>query len=231
MMQMPADLIAFLREATRSLLVRRMLVPALLLAVLLTATNIVIVRNAPQPGQPALPPLFIAAAIARVGGLLVFLVAIIRILAASPRPAWLPDGAFWLTGLASILLFTLSALLGRLTGDPDDALGFLVSSALFTLIIAPLAPWLMALAAERPLAWRPAPWLRNMRAWLVQLVFWSLLLLTPLSFVHARIDIAVLRGVGDWFWPAMLFDGPLSAVLALLGIGLNNAAYWRVARS
>jgi len=28
----------------------------------------------------------------------------------------------------------------------------------------------------------------------------------------------------------MLFDGPLSALIALLGFALNNAAYWRVAR-
>ena len=70
-----------------------------------------------------------------------------------------------------------------------------------------------------------------MRAWLLQLIFWSLLLTTPLGFAHVVIDDAVLRGVGDWFWPAMLFDGLLSVVIALLGFALNAAAYRRVARS
>jgi len=226
-----ADLLAFLREAATPLFSRRLLVPALLLTLLLTATNIVIVRNAPQPGASALPPLFIAAALARVGGLLVLALGIIRILAASPRPTWLPDGAFWLTVLASILLFTVAALLDFATGGRSDALGLVISSALFTLIVAPLAPWLVALAAEKPLAWRPGPWLRNMNAWLLHFVFWSLLLITPLGFLHASIDNWVIRGAGDWFWPAMLFDGPLSVVIALLGLGLNNAAYRRVARS
>jgi hypothetical protein len=176
--------------------------------------------------------LFILAAIVRVGGLLVFTVGLIRLLAASPRPVWMPDGAFWLSALATILSISASVLIDRLTGDRSDALGFVISGALFMLIVAPLAPWLMALAAEKPLAWRPGPWLRNMQAWLLQLVFWSLLLLTPLSFMHAEIDTAVLEGrIGGWFWPAMLFDGPLSAVIALLGLGLNAAAYRRVARS
>ena len=224
------DLLAFLREAVTPLFTRRMLVPALLLTMLLTATNIVIARNAPEPGATALSPLFLAAAIVRVGGLLVFVVAIMRILAAGPRPPWMPDGAFWLSALVGILLFAVAPLIGLVTGNRTDALGFAISSLLSTLIVAPLAPWLMALAVEKPLAWRPWPWFRDMRAWLLQLIFWSLLLITPPGFVHAEIDSAVLGGVGDWFWPAMLFDGPLSAVIALLGLGLNNAAYRRVAR-
>lgn len=227
----PADFLAFLREAATPLFSRRMLAPALILTLLLTATNIVIVRNAPPPGSTALPPLFIAAAIARVAGLLVLVIGSVRILAASPRPAWVPDGAFWLSLLASIPLFIVSALLDILTGNRSDALGFVIASTLFTLIVAALSPWLVALAAAKPLAWRPGPWLRNPPAWLPQLVFWSLLLLTPLAFIHSSIDNWVIRGAGDWFWPAMLFDGPLSAFIALVGLGLNNAAYWRVARS
>src|SRR5690349_8825014 len=115
-----SDLFAFLREALAALFSRRMLVPALLLTLLLTASNIVIVRNAPSPGG-ALPPLFLAAALARVGGLLVFVIAIVRILAASPRRPWLPDGAFWLSALAAILLFAVSALVGLAVGSEDGA--------------------------------------------------------------------------------------------------------------
>lgn len=230
-MRAAADLLAFLKEALTPLFSRRMLVPVLLLTLLLTATNIFIVGNLPQAGATTLPLLFLAAAFARIAGLLVLAIAIIRILAASPRPAWMPDGAFWLTVLASILLFAVSALIGIVTGNRTDALSFVISNTLFTLIMAPLSPWLVALAAEKPLAWRPGPWLRNISAWLPQLIFWSLLLVTPLAFAHASIDEAAIRGFGDWFWPAMLFDGPLSVVFALIGFGLNNAAYWRVARS
>jgi len=32
------------------------------------------------------------------------------------------------------------------------------------------------------------------------------------------------------FWPAALFDGVLSTLMALIGLGLNAAAYRRVAR-
>jgi len=231
MMRAAAGLLAFLREAAAPLFSRRLLVPVLLLTILLTASNIVIVRNAPQPGATALPPLFIAAAVARVAGLLVLAIGITRILAASPRPAWMPDGAFWLSVVATILLFAVSALTGAVTGNPTDALGFVVSDILFILIVAPFAPWLVALAAEKPLAWRPGPWLRKWQMWLPQLIFWSLLLVTPLAFVHASIDNAAIRGLGDRFWPAMLFDGPLSVVVALVGLALNNAAYRRVARS
>lgn len=204
--------------------------PALLLAMLLTASNIVIVRNAPAPGATALSPLFLAAAIARVGGLLLFVVAIIRILAASPRRPLMPDGAFWLSVLAGILLLAVSASIGFAVDSEKGLPNAAISSVLGTLAIAPFAPWLVALAAERPLAWRPTPWFRDLRAWLPHLIFWALLLIAPLGLLHGAIDHAVLRGVGDWFWPAMLFDGPLSAVMALLGFGLNNAAYRRVAR-
>ena len=41
---------------------------------------------------------------------------------------------------------------------------------------------------------------------------------------------SLLGGVGDWFWPLALVDGPLSAVLVLLGLALASAAYRRVAR-
>jgi hypothetical protein len=226
-----AGLPAFLREAGSLLLARRMLVPVVLLTLLLTVTNIVAARTAPQPGAAALPPLFIAAAIARVGGLLVFVVALIRILAASPRPLWLPDGAFWPGALLSILLLAVSGLIGILAGSRGEVLDLVISGVLSALVVAPFAPWLMALTAEKPLAWRPGPWLRDIRAWLPQLVFWSVLLTTPLTVLHGWIDFAVMNGgLADRFWPAMLFDGPLSAVIVLLGLGLNAAAYWRVAR-
>jgi hypothetical protein len=223
-----ADLRAFLREAVTPLFSRRMLVSALSLTLLLTVTNIVIALNVPPPGELTMP--FIAAAVVRIGGLLVLAVGILRILAGSSRSLWRPDGGFWLYALATLLLILASGLVARFAGDRTDPVTLLISSAIFALIVAPLAPWLVAMAAETPLAWRPRPHMRGFRHWLPQLVFWSLLLVTPLAVLHAWIDTSVMRGVGGWFWPAMLFDGPLSIVVALLGFGLNAAAYRRVAR-
>ena len=227
-MNAAADDPAFLREAIAPLFERRLAVPVLLLAVLLTATNIVIVLNVPPPGELSAP--FVAAAIVRIGGLLVLAVGILRMLAGSRRPLWRPDGGFWLYALATLFLILVSGLIARFAGDRADPLTLLLSGALFALIVAPFAPWLVAMAAAKPLAWRPRPYLRRFRLWLPPLILWSLLLV-PLAALHASIDVWVLRGAGGWFWPAMLFDGPLSAAVALFGFGLNGAAYRRVARS
>ena len=221
--------IAFLADALRPVFSRRLVVPVIVLALLLTATNIVIVLNIPAPGEISAP--FIAAAIARVAGLLVLAVGILRILSASARPPWRPDAGFWLYALATLALILVSGLIVRFIGDRTDPAALLGSSALFALIVAPLAPWLVAMAVAKPLAWRPGPYFREWGLWLPQLVFWSLLMATPLAALHAWIDSSVVGGVRDWFWPKMLFDGPLSVAVALLGFGLQSAAYRRVARS
>jgi len=220
---------AFLADALRPVFSRRLLVPVIVLTLLLTATNIVIVLNIPAPGEISAP--FVAAAIARVGGLLVLAVGILRILSAGARPPWRPDGGFWLYALATLALILVSGLIARFIGDRADPIALLGSSALFALIVAPLAPWLVAMAVAKPLAWWPGPYFREWGLWLPQLVFWSLLLATPLAALHAWIDSSVVGGARDWFWPKMLFDGPLSVAVALLGFGLQSAAYRRVARS
>ena len=225
-----ADFLAFLREAAAPLFRRRMLVPVLALVALLTFTNIVIARNLPPPDGPLSPP-FLAAALVRIGGLVVLAVAITRILAASPRSPWRPDGAFWLALLAIILSFAVTESIEIGVGVRSYPAGLLISSALSALIVAPFSPWLVAIAAEKPLAWSPLPWLRRFGRWLPQLVVWFLLLVTPPAYLHATINTAVVEGRIDRFWLAMLFDGPLSAGIALFGLALNNAAYWRVARS
>jgi hypothetical protein len=103
--------IAFLKEAVGSLLARRMLLPAILLAVLLTATNIVILLHMPVKGQP-FPWPFAAAALARLFGLAWFAAAILRILNDSPRPAWRPDGGFWLYAATMLIVTPLGELHG-----------------------------------------------------------------------------------------------------------------------
>ena len=226
-----AGLSGFAKEALALLVRRRILVPAVVLTVLLTASNIVILHNLPPEGaRPGVA--FGAAAFVRVAGLIVLAVAILRILADSPRPAWRPDAGFWLYVLTFVLGAALSAAARRLIGSAGGSeLATMILGGIFvTLLTAPLAPWFTALAVERPVPWRPAAWVRNFRAWLLPLLVWMLLLVSPLAALHGAIDLHLLRGAGEWFWPLALVDGPISAAIALLSLALAAAAYRRVAQ-
>ena len=225
----PRGFTGFLAEAVRPLLSRPLLVPALALLVLLTVSNIVILFNLPAKGQ--LPPWpFLAAALARIAGLLLAAVAVLRLLTGSARPAWRPDGAFWLYGLTLLLGLAVTAAAAAATGGGRGLGATALRSVLVTLVSAPFAVWFTAIAVERPLAWRPAPNLRDFGRWLPPLLLWSLLLTTPLGILHARFDLWLLDGAGRWFWPVALVDGPLSAALVLIGLALAAAAYRRVAQ-
>lgn len=220
--------LAFLREAVASLFTRRMLVPAVALAVLLTVSNIVIIKYKPSAGEASAP--FAAAALVRVIGLVALTVAILRILNDSPRPVWRPDGGFWLYGLTLLATMFAAALVGFLiAGRDNEAAGFFVALAVAA-VTAPLAPWFVAIAVERPLAWRPGPWLRRFGAWLPWLLIWTLLVVTPLGEIHGALDRRLVAGAGDWFWPIALFDGPFSTAMAMLGLALASLAYRRIAR-
>ena len=221
--------VAFLTAAVRPLLSRRLLVPALVLTLLLTVSNIVILLNLPVEGQ--LPPWsFLASAVVRVGGLLLVTVTVLRLLTGCARPPWRPDGAFWLYALTLIFAIAVSAVIEAALGGGRGPGPAIVRGALVTIVSAPLAVWFTAIAVERPLAWRPSPRLRDFRRWLPQLLFWGLVLTTPLGIVHALLDEWLLEGAGRWFWPVALVDGPLSAAMALLSLALAAEAYRRVAR-
>jgi hypothetical protein len=218
----------FLREAVASLFTRRLLVPAILFALLLTISNIVILLD--KPGPDAISFSFMIAALIRVIGLVAMTVGILRILNGSPRPAWRPDGAFWLYGLTLLATMVVAAIAGfAIAGRDNEIGGFLVGLAV-TAVTAPLGPWFVAIAVERPLAWRPVPWLRRFSSWLPWLLLWNLLVVAPLGEIHGAIDRWLVAGAGDWFWPGALFDGPFSAAMATLGLALASVAYRRVAR-
>ena len=219
----------FLREAAASLFTRRLLWPAVVLAVLLTVSNIVILLNKPAPGAMSWP--FAAAALVRVLGIVALTVAILRILNDSPRPAWRPDGAFWLYGLVLLATMIAGGVAGVAIAGEDNPVGeFLVGLAVAA-VTAPLSAWMVAIAVEKPLAWRPGPWLRRFGLWLPWLLLWTLLLVAPAGELHGALDRWLVAGAGDWFWPVALFDGPFSAAMALLGLALASTAYRRVARS
>ena len=219
----------FLREAVTSLRTRRLLLPAVFLAVVLTGSNIVILLNMPVKGQ-TLPLPFVASAIVRVLGLVAGAVASLRILNSSPRPPWRPDGAFWLYALTLMLGIAAGAVAGILVGGEEDPVAGVAVGILVTIVTAPFAPWFAAIAVERPLAWRPGPWLRRFGAWLPSLLLWSLVILTPLAELHGALDKWLIEGAGRYFWPVALFDGLLSVLLALIGLALASVAYRRVAR-
>lgn len=222
-------MLGFLREALASLRNRRLLVPVLLLAVLLTGTNIVLALSVPPLGADP-SPAFIAAAVARLLGLFVLAVAILRLINGSPRNPWMPDEGFWAYALTIVfgLLVTMAA--ARLFGSRAEGLPGLLTGIVVMLAGAPVAAWFVALAVERPPAWRPGPWVGSFGRWLPHLVLWSAVLILPLGQLHAAGSALLVHGAGRWFWPLALVDGPLSVVLALLGLALASTAYRRVAR-
>ena len=221
--------LGFLHEALAILFTRRMLLPAVALTVLLTASNIVILLNKPASGT--MSATFVIAALVRVLGLIALTVAILRTLNESPRPAWRQDGAFWLYGLTLLATMVAGGLAGVAIAGEDNPIGeFLVGLAVAA-VTAPLTAWIVAIAVEKPLAWRPGPWLRRFGLWLPWLLLWTLLVVAPAGEVHGALDRWLVAGAGDWFWPVALFDGPFSAAMALLGLGLASAAYRRVARA
>ena len=221
-------LVPFLAETIMSLARRRLIVPALLLTLLLTGTNIVLARWFPAEGEAASWQ-FAAAGLTRLVGLFVLAVAILRALNDSPRPLWRPDAGFWLYGATVLAGLGLTVAATMPFGARDDAWTDLVVGILVALASAPFSAWFTAIAVERPLAWRAGPWLRGFSHWLPHLLFWSLLLLVPLGRLHAAAAPLLIEG-GPWFWPLALADGPLSVLLALIALALASTAYRHVAR-
>ena len=225
----PGGLMAFAREAIAVILRREMVLPAILLALVLTTSNILVLLNVPPPRGTALLWQFIAAALFRLVGLLVLAVAILRIATDSERPRWRPDGAFWLYALAMLATLGVAVLMGRVLADRSQWSGLLIDQVATSIGGAPFAAWVAALAVATPLAWRPLRWLRGFGHWLPHYLFWSLLLATPLALMHGLIDMRLMEGAGSGFWPLVLVDGPLSTLIAFVGLGLGAAAYRRVA--
>lgn len=220
---------SFLSEAMALLGGRKLALPVALLAILLTVSNIVILSNPPGGGASPVP--FILAAIVRVFGLIGFEAALLRLMLGGGRSPYRPDGAFWLFVLIVLGQIILSVALQRATRLGETVPELILANVLTTIALAPLAAWFAAAAVERPLAWDPRPWLSGFGRWLPQLIGWSLLLITPIAVLHAVLDRWLLAGAGTWFWLIALFDGPLSTLVAIIGLALNAAAYSRVARS
>jgi hypothetical protein len=219
----------FWKLAARLLFDRRMLAPALLAGLFLTLSNIAVALAAPHPGaRPG--PAFLVAALVRVAGVLLSLVALARVMARSARRPLMPDGAFCLSILPFLASAAVAAGLAKaLGGPPLPPLAGLASAILLGVVQSPFSAWSGAIMVARPLAWNPWPWFTRWRAWLLPVVCGNLVL-APLALAHESLDLVLVRGAGRWFWPIALVDGPLSLLMALGGLTLFVAAYASIAR-
>lgn len=223
-----AGLANFLNDAVHPLMAPKLRTQIVLLVALATLTTVVLATHAsPQGERPG--GIFVATAVARLAGLLLLQIAILREITASRRGRWTLDAAFWLHALTLPLGIALSESVQKLLGaSPNDSVSLLLAGVLLDAITAPLAPWLVAIAVEKPLAWRPGPWFRRWSLWLAPLMFWGVAL-RPLAVTHSSMNTWLLEGSGEWFWPLAVLDGALSGLLFLVTLGLNAAAYRRVA--
>jgi hypothetical protein len=223
-----AGLLAFLRDALARLRDRRLVLPALLLAVLVCVTTSVILLFPPVGRQIPLPAA--AAMLLRVLGLVFVAVSILRILGGSERPIWRIDASFWLYAATVLAGLILTAAATFAVGGVDTLSDVLVGLIVMA-VSAPFAAWFAAIAIERPLAWRPAPWLRSWGRWLPALLIWSVLFLLPLGSIHHLLTVTLIEGAaGVWFWPLVVVDTLVSVVLAVFGLALASTAYRSVAR-
>ena len=227
--QRSGGLTGFLAEAVGRLRNRRIVFPAVMMLLLLTFSNIVLLLNLPKPGQ--LPSVAAIVAIgARLLGLAVIGVALLRTLAGSSRPAWRLDGALLLYIAATLVSLAVGSLLAELMGSSREPISVLTRSIVTAIVLAPFAPWLVGIAVAVPLGWNPRRFMRDFGRWLPPLILWALLIVTPLGVAHALLDFRLMEGIGQVFWPVALADGVLSLCIVLIGFALNVTAYRHVAR-
>lgn len=216
----------FLREATDRLRYPDLVIPALLMLIVLTLSNVVLLRN--MPAKSELPSAAaILAILVRLGGLAFIGVALLRVMTQSSRRPWRLDGAFLIYLLATFVSLGLGSVLGIVMGASREPLPLLMRGIVNTLLFAPFAPWMVGMAVACPLGVNPRRFIRRFRLWLPPLLGWSLLIVTPLALVHASIDFRLIEGVGNLFWPLALADGALSLAVVLFGFAFNATAYVR----
>lgn len=224
------DDIAFLKEALASLRIRRILLPALLLTLFQSASSVAMLATLPTASHPD-HSRYVAALLLLLLGLTACSVALLRILNASPRPPWQPDASLWMCGVALIASVCINIAADGVVGGSRALLAGLASGALSMIVTAPFAPWVTAIAVERPLALRPQDHMRRFGAWLPALLLWNLLILLPLGQLLAMLDHMLLTGAKGWFWPVVLLYGLLAAAIELVSCALVSVAYRCVASS
>jgi hypothetical protein len=223
------DDFAFLKEAVGSLSTPGLWPPILLIAVLQPATNILILSNLPTQANPDHAP-YVGAFVASLVGHAALALAMLRILNGSPRPAWRPDSSAWAYGLALLGTVAVGLFADWIIGPPSAILPAIAAGIVFSAMIVPLSPWLVAIAVERPLAWRPAPWFGRLRAWLPALLLWNFLILVPANALYRIGFGAWLDKGGQDEWLFYIVDGLVTAARISFALALASVAYRRVAR-
>lgn len=183
----------------------------------------------PAPGQAAIAAMIALALIC----FLLFMwtaAAALRRAAASPRSPWRIDESLLLyvalhVALAMVTWLVASAIHGESTFGE-----LLLFAALPLLLVAPLAPWLVAVAVERPLALSPRSFLERADAWFPPLLLLTLALLLPLSLLQSWSSVT-LAGVGRGAIEFGLFHAVVSTAAEMLSLALALAAYRSVAES
>jgi hypothetical protein len=219
-----------LRSAISQLSDRRWLGIFLLFVIFLGGTNAILALAKPAAGAgPGL--VFAAAGVVRAVALISISVAALRIAMDSPRRPWMPDGAFFLYFLLSMLSLAASAL-GAVLGTGLPAMQRLFVIELAAIVaVAPFAVWILATAVERPLAWSPMRHMRGFGVWLPSYLLWSLVLVLPLAWLHGFFSLRLIESAGrTGFWPIAAADALVSTLLVLLILSLRLAAYRSVAR-
>jgi hypothetical protein len=221
--------LAFLKEAIASLKHPSLALPMLLAVLGLMATMLLMRWSMPTHEQPDHTAIFAAyAAYLVVEAALA--IAILRILNDSPRPWWSPDWSAWAYGVVVLSEVAITTLSDSIATPSDSLLSWLAAELLTVALIAPLAPWFVAIAVERPLAWRPAPYFRRSKEWLPSLLFWNFLILAPAGMLNRILAASLLFGPREDIWALVLLHAILGTFMLFFALALASVAYRRVAR-
>ena len=220
----------YFRRSLDELRGKGMLAAAAAFFILLGGTNAALALSHPSDGSVARAT-FLVAAILRVVALVWIGVAALRRATESPRRRWMPDGAFWLYFLLTLFALVGPAMAGFLSLGLSAPARIAAMQLASVLIVIPFAPWLVAAAVTRPIAWSPARWLTRFRLWLGPLALVSLLTLFPLGWLHAWLSERLIAMTGrPGFVELALADAFVTALLVVWGLALQLTAYRRVAQ-
>lgn len=207
---------------------------SLALLLILTVSNIALLHlelyvSGPQPGAMIIP--FILAAIVRLLGLFFLPVALLRVATRSARQRFSPDAGFWFYVLFWVLGFTITGIV-RISHPGDDGFWLLFGAdALARLVKAPAAAWVVALVVVSPLATNPKPWISGCRSWLLPLISWQIVLVSPIAALHVLTNRWLgWHDIGSNFWSFAVLDGFLTTLVVLLPLALSVTAYRSVAQ-
>jgi hypothetical protein len=156
--------------------------------------------------------------------------AALRRASASARRPWRVDASLLLYLALQAAISAAGWPLLPLIHDESPFAASLLSAALPVVLAAPLAPWLVAIAVERPLAVSPWRFLGRANGWLPPLLVLTLVLLLPVELAEIWVSIAVLALSGDAAAFALVY-GVLVALSGMIGLAMGLVAYRSVAEA